>query len=821
MPEISTGRNTVIVKKEVQPSARLCYHCGTECTTNNIAIDDKLFCCDGCKLVYEILDKNGLCNYYELQSHPGLSQIKPLRNDKYAYLDNEQIAEKLYKFTDGNITIVTLYLPAVHCSSCMWLLEHMGKLNPAIIESRLNFTKKEVTIQFRRQEISLRQVVELLTTIGYEPYISLDESDKKEKSSFDKHRIYKLGVAGFCFGNIMLMSFPEYLSSNNDIEHQYASLFRILNLVLALPVFFYSASEFFTNAWAGLKQKTLNIDAPIALALLITFARSIYEIGTGTGAGFLDSMSGIVFFMLAGRIVQDRTFQSISFHRDYKAYFPIAVNVVTPEGVVSRHLQDLKEKDVVELHNDEIVPADAVVVNGRARIDYSFVTGESEPVTVEVGKTIYAGGRQTGEKLTVQLIKPVASSYLTSLWNHTAFSKNKVEQNRRDSIIHLLSKYFTIVLLGLVALTAAYWAFVNPSVIMPAITAMLIIACPCALLLAVTFTHGNLLRLLSNGGLYLRDAFVIEQMGYINHVVFDKTGTLTEDASDYDMKGDVFTEEEKDAIYTTALSSSHPYSKAIVTYMGSRDKVQLEEWKEFTGKGIKALSGDNYIYIGSSRFVSNTNGADTDNAACYIRINDKLAAFYITPKFRQAMPEVMKELDSNYKLSLLSGDNDRQKQALEGLFGDKGNLLFRQQPVDKLNYIAALQAKGDKVLMIGDGLNDAGALQQSNVGITLASDVNNFTPSCDAILDAKRFAWLPGLLKLAQSGRRIINFTFVISIMYNIVGLAISMQGLMSPLIAAILMPASTITIVLITTGLSSLMARRYKLHVQQPVTKT
>ncbi len=821
MPEISTGRNTVIVKKEVQPAEKLCYHCGAECTTTNIAIDDKLFCCDGCKLVYEILDKNGLCNYYELQSHPGLSQVKPVRSDKFSYLDNEEIAEKLYKFTDGNNTIVTLYLPGVHCSSCMWLLEHMGKLNPAIVESRLNFTKKEVTIQFRRQEISLRQIVELLTTIGYEPYISLDESDKKEKSSFDKQRIYKLGVAGFCFGNIMLMSFPEYLSSNNDIEHQYASLFRVLNLVLALPVFFYSASEFFANAWAGLKQKTLNIDAPIALALLITFARSIYEIGTGTGAGFLDSMSGIVFFMLAGRIVQDRTFQSISFHRDYKAYFPIAVNVVTAAGVVSRHLQDLKEKDVVELHNDEIVPADAIVINGQARIDYSFVTGESEPVTVEVGKTVYAGGRQTGEKLTLQLIKPVAASYLTSLWNHSAFSKNKVEQNRKDSIIHLLSRYFTIVLLGLVAVTATYWAFVNPATIMPAVTAMLIIACPCALLLAVTFTHGNLLRLLSNGGLYIRDAFVIEQLGYINHIVFDKTGTLTEDASEYDLRGDNFSDEEKDTIYTTALSSTHPYSKAIVTYLGKRTKAGLNEWKEFTGKGIKAISGDNYIYIGSSRFVSNTNGADTDNAACYIRVNDKLAAFYITPKFREALPAIMQHLGGNYKLSLLSGDNDRQRPALQALFGTKSNLLFRQQPVDKLNYIAGLQAKGDKVLMMGDGLNDAGALQQSNVGITLAGDVNNFTPSCDAILDAKRFAWLPGLLNLAKSGRQIINFTFVISIIYNIVGLTISMQGLMSPLIAAILMPASTITIVLITTGLSSLMARRFGLYVKPLVTKT
>lgn len=822
MPEISTGKNTVIVRKSIDTGAhRLCYHCGAECGTVNITIGDKLFCCDGCKLVYEILDKNGMCNYYELQSHPGLSQIKPLRSDKYAYLDNEQIAEKLYKFTDGNNTIVTLYIPGVHCSSCMWLLEHMGNLNPAITESRLNFTKKEVTIHFRKQEMGLRQIVELLATIGYEPYISLDESDKKEKSSFDKKRIYKLGVAGFCFGNIMLMSFPEYLSSGNDIEHQYASLFRVLNLALSLPVFFYSASEFFTNAWAGLKQRTLNIDAPIALALLITFLRSLYEIGTGTGAGFLDSMSGIVFFMLAGRIVQDRTFQSISFHRDYKAYFPIAVNVVTPEGIVSRHLQDLEEKDVVELHNDEIVPADAVVVDGRAKIDYSFVTGESEPITVEVGKTVYAGGRQTGEKLTVQLVKPVAGSYLTSLWNHNAFAKNKVEQNRKNSIIHLLSKYFTIVLLGLVAITATYWAFVDSSVIMPAITAMLIIACPCALLLAVTFTHGNLLRLLSNNGLYLRDAFVIEQLGYINHIVFDKTGTLTEDASDYSMRGDAFSEREKDLVYTAALSSNHPYSKAIVAFLGKRDKVQLDDWKEFTGKGVKAISGNDYIYIGSSRFADNTGNTDTGHAACYVRINDKLSAFYITPKFRQSLPAVMPQLGESFKLSLLSGDNDRQKTALERLFGSGGNLLFRQQPVDKLNYIAGLQEKGDKVMMIGDGLNDSGALQQSNVGITLASDVNNFTPSCDAILDAKRFAWLPALLKLARSSRYIINFTFVISIVYNIIGLGISMQGLMSPLIAAILMPASTITIVLITTGLSSLMARRYKLHLDAPVTKT
>lgn len=801
-PKSKTKQDTITQKNMA------CYHCGVTCANTKISIDDKIFCCDGCKLVYEIINENGLCNYYEIQNHPGLSQVKAVRNDKYAYLDDEAIAQKLYTFTDGNNTVVTFYIPGVHCSSCMWLLEHMHKINPAITDSRLNFTKKEVTIRFRRKDIGLRKVVELLTTLGYEPYISLEETNKEKKTSYDKKRIYKLGVAGFCFGNIMLMSFPEYLG-NNDVEAQYANLFRILNLVLSLPVFFYAASEFFTNAWAGLKQKMLNIDAPIALALLITFSRSLYEIGMGTGAGYLDSMTGVVFFMLAGRILQDRTYQSISFHRDYKSYFPIAVNVVTEQGTTVKHLQDLKLKDIVALHHDEIIPADAIVVKGKARIDYSFVTGESEPVTVNAGEMVYAGGRQKGEQLNIQIVKPVAGSYLTSLWNHSAFKRDKVEQNRTNSTIHLLSKYFTVILLVLTSITALYWSFADPSKIIPSVTAMLIIACPCALLLAVTFTHGNLLRLLSNNGLFLRDAFVIEQLGYIQHIVFDKTGTLTDGNYTYQLAGDELTEEEKDIIYSVAKSSSHPYSRALAKYLGNRNTVSVNDWAEYTGQGVYADTEDYQVRIGSADFAVVPAERRDDHAACYVRISNKLVAFRVQARLREAIPDVLSTLNTRYKTSLLSGDNDRQKNLFTPYFSSEKNMLFDQKPVDKLNYIEQLQGNGEKVLMIGDGLNDAGALQQSNVGITLASDINNFTPACDAILDAKRFEALPGLLKLAKSGKTIINLTFMVSIIYNILGLGISMQGFMSPMIAAILMPASTLTIVLLTTGLSSLAAHR------------
>ncbi len=807
-------RNTYIFVQKVPET--LCYHCGVACVTRNIAIDEKVFCCEGCKLVYEIVAENGLCDYYKLQSHPGLSRIKSIRKEKYAYLDNEEIARQLYKFTDGDRTIVTLYLPGVHCSSCMWLLEHLHKINPYITESRLNFTTKEITIHFTKSNVSLREIVELLATLGYEPYISLGDADMKAVKGFDKQKIYKLGIAGFCFGNIMMMSFPEYLSGDTGIGMKYEHLFRYLNLVLALPVFFYCGSEFFSAAWKGLKQKTLNIDAPIALAVIITFLRSVYEIASGAGSGYLDSMSGIIFFMLVGRVVQERTYKFISFNRDYKSYFPIAVNVVTSEGVENKMLSDLREKDVVRLHNDEIIPADAIVVEGNATIDYSFVTGESEPVRVLQGQQVYAGGRQTVGQLTIQIIKPVAGSYLTSLWNHYSFANNKAETNDRNSIVHLMSRYFTYVLLGLALVTAVYWGFNDPSKIMTSVTAMLIVACPCALLLSVTFTNGTLLRLLSINGLFLRDTTVLEQIGNINHIVFDKTGTITQGSeSNVVCSGHQLTEEEKDILYAAILPSKHPYSKALVKWLGYRQPVKVAEWAEATGKGLECTAGALKVMVGSAAFTGVNNDIQADEkTSVFVRIGNQVTSFRFLPVFRPEIPEVITELSHNARLSLLSGDNDNQRPVLAGLFGSGSELRFGQKPIDKLAYIESLQKKGDKVMMIGDGLNDAGALQQSNVGITLADDINNFTPSCDAILDSSKLKSFPDLLRLAGSGCNIIAASFIISLVYNFIGLFFAMQGLLQPIYAAILMPCSTLSIVLVTSGMANISALRKGLTV-------
>ncbi len=791
-----------------------CYHCGAKCLTANIAVDDKLFCCEGCKLVYEMINNNGLCDYYTLQSHPGLSQVKAIRTDKFAYLDDPAIAGKLYQFDNGELAIVTLYLPSVHCSSCMWLLEHLNRLDAGVTESRISFTAKEVTIHFSKSKTTLRKIAELLTTIGYEPYISLQDTSDKELNKHNKTRIIKLGIAGFCFGNIMMMSFPEYLAGLG-IEEQYAHMFRYLNLALSLPVFFYSATEFYSTAWAGLKQKILNIDAPIVLALIITFSRSLYEILSGTGAGYLDSMSGIVFFMLAGRIVQDRTYKSLSFTRDYKSYFPIAVNVKTTTGVQSRQLEELREKDRVILHHGELVPADSVVMTGNAMIDYSFVTGEAEPVKVRAGETVYAGGKQTGEELEIEVVKPIASSYLTSLWNHYAFKKDKADSNNKNSIVHILSRYFTIILFTLALGTAAYWYMHDASKIMNAVSAMLIVACPCALLLSATFTNSNILRIFGLNGLFLRDATVIEQMANVNEVVFDKTGTITtNNGSNLEVSGHQLTDLEKDIVYAAVKQSNHPNSKALATWIGERKPILLEHWEEYPGKGVEVQYGDIVARVGSAAFTGIDNNS-TDKATVYIRIGQHVTSVHVMSSFRAGIPSVLGKLKKNYVLSLLSGDNEKQKTAMRSVFGNEANLLFEQKPIDKLQYIQGEQTKGRKVMMIGDGLNDAGALQQSNVGITLADDVNNFTPACDGILRAEQAGKLSALLELSKTAGKVVNVSFVVSIMYNMVGLYFAMQGLMKPVTAAILMPCSTVSIVILSSGLSNFVAWRKGLKVK------
>jgi len=795
------------MQKQTIQKHTTCFHCGENCDTNTVKAHDKDFCCEGCKMVYEILNKNGMCDYYVISKNTGSNRKTEVRKDKFNFLNDKKVHQSLVDFSDENQTHITFYLPQIHCSSCLWLLENLHRLNENIIASKVNFTRKETEIVFKHKNVSLKEIAELLTSIGYEPYISLNDM-KKARPAINKSKIYKLGVAGFCFANIMLLSFPEYLGIN-AAEQNLLSTFRILNVILSLPVFFYSASEFYLSAWKSLKHKFLNIDAPIVLAVWVTFGRSLYEVLTGTGGGYFDSMSGIVFFMLIGRVLQGKTYEQLSFERDYTSYFPVAVTKLLKGIEETVTLSDIKLNDTILIHNEELIPADGILTRGRAFIDYSFVTGESVPVQKEMGEIVYAGGKQTGTNIEILVIKEVAQSYLTKLWNREDFGKNETQL----SFVHLLSRYFTWIVFSIAIISAIYWAVYDASKIWSAVTAVLIIACPCALLLSNTFTNGNILRILGRNKFYLRNAQTIEEIANIDHIVFDKTGTLTTGLNtNIEYIGQHLTERSKLKIATLAAQSTHPLSKALTTYFNIKSALLVTGYSEIPGYGIEGIVGGDLIAIGSKKFIS-ANEDPVEEASVYVAIEDKpIGKFIFKSHYRNNVTNLIAKLKNKYSLSVLSGDNDREKTNLQKIFGNKAELHFEQKPHDKLEMIKQLQASGRKVMMLGDGLNDAGALKQADVGIAVSDQCNNFTPASDVIIEASELPNLHRLINLCIINKTIVLASFIVSILYNLIGIYFAVQGNLSPMIAAILMPCSSLSILLITFGASNIAAWKLKL---------
>ncbi|WP_417370193.1 heavy metal translocating P-type ATPase [Gelidibacter japonicus] len=786
-----------------------CFHCGDLSDSSTIFFDDKSFCCQGCKTVYEIFSENDLTCYYDLQSAPGTTP-KDIQG-KYDFLSQQNIIDKFVEFDDGKSQIATLYIPQIHCSSCIWILENLNKLNSHISSSQVDFGKKTVRLQFNSQNYSLKEAVILLSSIGYEPYISLEDFSTG-KSQVNRSLIYKLGIAGFAFGNVMFLSFPEYFEVKEFWLDQYKPFFRWLMFAFSLPVVFYSSQDYYISAYKGLRAKVLNIDVPIALGIIVLFLRSTWDIVFDLGSGFFDSLTGLLFFLLLGKFFQQKTYSFLSFERDYKSYFPIAITKISKNG--EEHpiqVYDIKKGDRLLIRNEELIPVDGVLIKGKAKIDYSFVTGESDPVSKVSGDKLFAGGKQASGSIEMEALKSVEQSYLTQLWGNDVFNKDKADGF--TTLTNLISKRFTIVVLSIAFISTAFWLFVDASKALNVFTSVLIIACPCAIALAAPFTLGNILRIFGKHKFYLKNATVIEQLAAIDTIIFDKTGTITSNKqSTATYEGDALSSSEEVLLKNTLRGSNHPLSRTLYDLLEENDIIMLDQFEEHVGQGIQGVHQQDSIKIGSANFVGKTNDTAVLNTSVHISTNDAYKGkFTFYNSYRKGLSQLFNKLKKNYDLAILSGDNEGEMENLKKLLPARTKLLFNQKPDDKLEYIKHHQSEGAKVLMIGDGLNDAGALAQSNVGIAISENVNVFSPACDAILDAVKFNNLSDFINLSKSAIKIVKWSFVLSFMYNVVGVSFAVTGRLEPVVAAILMPLSSISIVVFTTIATNVTARRLK----------
>lgn len=802
------------------PATRVaCAHCGDDCPPQPLRLAEKPFCCAGCRTVYELLDAHNLCAYYRLDERPGLKVKAVELPGRFDYLDSEAVQAQLLAFRSATRARLTLAIPQMHCTSCIWLLENLPRLHPGIVEARVQFLRKEIAISYLPAATSLKEVVQLLASVGYEPQITLAELGAQPHRA-SRTLYYQLGLAAFAFGNVMLLALPDYFSFVEELQGGFGRFFGCVSLALALPVLLYSARGFFRSAWQGITQRYINLDFPISLGLVSLFSVSTFDVLAGHGPGYFDSFTGLVFFMLIGKWVQQRTYDALRFDRDFTSYFPVAVTRLTPAGEQSISVKELQVGHRIRVRHQEVVPADAVLLRGAGQLDYSFVSGESTPVARASGELVYAGGRQLGEAVELEVVREVSQGYLTQLWNNPAFAK-EAGHNSLETYANRVGRYFVALTLALALGTLAYWGRHDASQMWRAFTSVLVIACPCALSLATPFALGAALRVLGHHKFYLKNAAVIETLARADTLVFDKTGTLTDTAqAEVAYHGRELSLIEKQIVATAAAQSTHPLSQRLARELGGA-ALPLLACREVAGQGVEAAAeGSGTVRLGSAAFAGggptlprSPQPPEAPETRAYVAFDGEPAGYFTFPNvYRPALPVLLAKLKKRYRLAVLSGDTDAERPRLQALFGPEAALHFRQSPADKLAYIAAERAQGRTVVMIGDGLNDAGALRAADAGIALTAALTNFSPACDAILDAREFGQLATFLSFSRACLRVVLATFALSFCYNGVGLALAVQGRFTPIASAILMPISSLSVLVVATLLVRLAARRHHL---------
>jgi Cu+-exporting ATPase len=780
----------------------VCRHCGETCVGEVVHGADGPFCCSGCAAVFAVIKEHDLDSFYACELPPGVTQksASPQATERFAALDDPTIAARLLDYADGNRARVTLTIPGIHCGACVWLLEQLWRLDAGVASSEVDLGRRSIRVEFDPAVTSLRGIAELLARVGYEPSL-VNETAPQDRSA--TRRLYQqLGVAGFAFGNIMLFSIPRY-ANGAAIDGGLQRVFDVLNVTFAIPVLLFSAADYFRSAWQSLRTRTMTLDVPVALGLLVLFGRSIVDIAIGGGEGFLDSFSGLVFFLLIGRLLQQKVFEQISFERTFRSFLPLSVRVERQGTIALEPIERLCVGDSLIVRHHEVLPADAELLDESGAVDYAFITGEQAPVVVRRGDTIRAGGRAAAGAMRLRVIADVSHTRLASLWDNPVFARQRTSW--LENLGATFGAWFTLAALLLAAMGAlAWWPDVRAS--LSVATAVLIVACPCALTLAAPITLGTAMAELGQRGLYLKRPSVALDLSRIDTVVFDKTGTLTATDRAEAVEADGLSPQSWLRAQRLAAVSSHPASRVLADlrfpYCGPT-VVPLPpiSVREVAGHGVRGIVDGHVVAIGTPAFVAAETGSSRVPAddRIHVAVGTERGSYRMRAPLRPGVEDAIRDLGDDYGLWLLSGDHGGDASRWASLF--HLCTLFRQSPEQKLEAVKRAERLGQHVLMIGDGLNDAGAFAAASAGIAVSDDTMCLAPACDAVIAGHRLPLLPAFLRYARSARHVVVLSFVVSVLYNAVGLTLALSGALTPLAAAILMPVSSLTVIGISAG--------------------
>jgi P-type Cu2+ transporter len=786
-----------------------CAHCGLPVPLAKIEFQQpKQFCCEGCRSVHAVLHAAGLDDFYRYQSSSdGIRSLSRSSKRKFEELDDPAFQAQHCRALAEGVSSTEFFLEGVHCSACVWLLERVSRVAPAVLESRFDLTRSVLQVTWRTAASSLSAVARALDSLGYCPHPTSSANLAEERRKGDRALLLRLGIAGAAAGNVMLLSLALYSGKFSGMGSEYLALFRWGSLLIATPTVFWTGNVFLRGGLAALRTRTPHMDLPVSLGILTGYLGSAINTVRARGDIYFDSLCTLIFLLLVGRYLQ-RTHQRRSSRASelISALAPTTARLVDGESLREVPASAVLPGSIVQVLPGERIAVDGVITEGASSLDTSLLTGESLPQEVTVGDRVYAGTKNHAATLRLRVESSGTETRLGQLMQCV-----EITQRERAPIVRLADRvagYFVIAIVGIAVGTLLLWLRLDPSHAIDHTVALLVVTCPCALGMATPLAVSAALRRAAASGILFKGGEFIEELARPGLIVFDKTGTLTEGRLDLvAWNGD---ESVKPLVRAAEAASDHPIARAIQRAIAD-DSRACSERVDVAG-GMRAQVSGDCVTVGSHAMMIRELGSVPAWVHCLVRMHATagrtpvvvavngevraLAAFADTVRV-DAAASLRKLLALGFQLEVLSGDHQRVVDAIVNELGVPFvNATGGASPESKLSAIARLRAGGQRVFMVGDGVNDAAAMAAANVGIA----VHGGAEACLAAADV--FTTRAGLepVALAAEGSRrtvrVIRTGIVLSLAYNVIGIALAVTGRLDPLLAAVLMPVSSISVV-------------------------
>lgn len=796
-----------------------CFHCGLAVAANDnyyseLAGVTRQFCCLGCKSVCEAIFAAGLQGYYKRTPDGILLAPPPLPPKDLEMYDFEEVQQEFVN-CKGELRDVHLLVEGIHCAACVWLIEHAMMRIKGVESAQVNLATKRLHLTWNNQAVKLSELLRTLSKVGYSavPYDSESAEGIIKKSN--RAMLFRLFFAGFTMMNMLLVSIALYSGANHD---EFRDFFHWVGFALATPTLLYSGSPFYRGAWGGLRAARLTMDLPIALGLSVTYFYSLYVTVSGTKVGdvYFDTVTNLIFVILIGRYLEGMfRHQAVSATKRLMELQPRVAIVLHGEEEKMTPIRGVKVGERVLIKPGYKVPVDGIVIEGQSSVDESMLSGESNPVKKLAGATVTAGTFNTSGALVVEVLATLQNTMLAKIIRLVEVAQSSKAPIQR--LADIIVPWFVLATLLCAMLTFFWWSSQNFEIALMAAVSVLIITCPCALGMATPMSIAVASGLAAKHGILVKNGLVLETLSKVTHFVFDKTGTLTEGkmrvsqilmAERADI-GEVLSHAaavERYAEHSVALAIVQEADEQNVAYRS----ISVEDFQVTAGLGVTARVQGKHILLGSAQWMLN-NQVVLDDKLCdraealeqqvmtsvHCAISgEHVAVLVLADKLRtdaQAMVDTLRT--QGIKMTLLSGDRKAVADAVAAQLGGM-EVIAEVLPQDKDRVIRQLQERGEIVAMVGDGINDAPALIRADVGIALGSGTDVSMESADIVLMQSDLDKVRLATMLSRRTLRTIRQNIGLSFVYNAIMVPLAMMAKVTPLVAAITMPISSLVVI-------------------------